>query len=41
MKIEVKQTLSLQSPTSLIVETMRSGVMGGSPSTTQTAYRKN
>jgi hypothetical protein len=40
MKIEVKQTLSLESPTSLIVETTRSGVLGGPPSTTRTSYRK-
>jgi|SRR5262245_25785789 len=41
MKIEVKQTLSLESPTSLIVETTRSGVLGGPPSTTRTVYRKS
>lgn len=41
MKIEVKQTLSLESPTSLIVETTRSGVLGGPPSTTKTVYKKN
>jgi len=40
MKIEVKQTLSLESPTSLIVETTRSGVLGGPPATTRTVYRK-
>ena len=38
---EVKQTLSLESPTSLIVETTRSGVLGGPPSTTRTIYRKS
>ncbi|MGH9940305.1 MAG: hypothetical protein ACREAM_29030 [Blastocatellia bacterium] len=38
---EVKQTLSLVSPTSLIVETARSGVLGGAPSTTRTVYRKS
>jgi hypothetical protein len=38
---EVKQTLSLESPTSLIVETTRSGVLGGPPSTTRTVYRKS
>jgi hypothetical protein len=38
--IEVKQTLTLESPASLIVETTRSGVMGGPPSTTRTTYRK-
>jgi hypothetical protein len=40
MKIEVKQTLSLESPTSLVVETTRSGVLGGPPATTRTVYRK-
>jgi hypothetical protein len=40
MKIEVNQTLSLESPTSLIVETARSGVLGGPPSTTKTVYKK-
>lgn len=40
MKVEVKQTLTLASPTSLVVETTRSGVLGGSPSTTRTIYRK-
>jgi hypothetical protein len=37
---EIKQTLALESPTSLIVETTRSGVLGGPSSTTRTAYRK-
>lgn len=41
MKIEVKQTLSLESPTSLVVETTRSGVLGGPPSTTRTVYKKS
>jgi hypothetical protein len=41
MTIEVKQTLALESPTALIVETTRGGVFGGPPSTTRTAYRKN
>jgi hypothetical protein len=40
-KVEVKQTLSLESPTALIVETTRGGVLGGPPSTTRTVYRKN
>jgi len=40
LKIEVKQTLWLESPTSLVVETTRSGVLGGPPSTTRTVYRK-
>lgn len=40
LKIEVKQTLTLASPTSLIVETTRSGVLGGPSATTRTNYRK-
>ena len=41
MTVEVKQRLALESPTTLIVETTRSGVLGGSPSTTRTVYKKN
>jgi hypothetical protein len=37
---EVKQTLSLESPTSLVVEAARAGVLGGPSSTTRTVYRK-
>ena len=37
---EVRQTLTLESPTSLIVETVRGGVLGGPPSTTRTVYTK-
>ena len=37
---EVKQRLTLESPTSLIIETSRSGVLGGASSTTRTGYRK-
>jgi len=40
MKSEVKQALTLASPTQLIVETTRSGVLGGPPTTTRTVYRK-
>ena len=40
MRSEVKQTLTLASPTSLIVETTRSGVLGGPAMTTRTSYRK-
>jgi hypothetical protein len=40
MASEVKQRLWLESPTSLIIETTRGGVLGGPPSTTRTAYRK-
>lgn len=38
--MEVKRTLSLESPATLIVETVRSGVLGGPPSTTRTVYRR-
>jgi hypothetical protein len=41
VKIEVKQTLSLVSPTSMLVETARSGVLGGPPSMTKTVYKKS
>ena len=37
---EVTQTLTLESPTTLVVETTRAGVLGGLPSTTKTMYRK-
>ena len=37
---ELVQRLSLESPTSLIVETTRKGVMEGPSSTTRTVYRK-
>jgi hypothetical protein len=37
---EVKRTLKLESPTSLSVETVYAGVMGGPPTTTRTTYRK-
>ena len=40
MPVEVKQRLSLESPTSLVVETTRAGVLGGPSSTTKTTYRK-
>jgi hypothetical protein len=40
MTSEVKQILWLESPASLIVETTRSGVLGGPPSMTRTVYRK-
>jgi hypothetical protein len=36
----VTQTLSLESPTSLVVETMRSGVLGGPATSARTVYRK-
>jgi hypothetical protein len=37
---EVRQTLSLESPTSLVVETVRGGALGGPSSTTRTVYTK-
>lgn len=40
-KSEVKQTLTLVSPTQLIVETTRGGVLGGPPTTTKTVYKKS
>jgi hypothetical protein len=40
MSMEVRQVLSLESPTSLVIETTRAGVLGGEPSTTRTTYRK-
>jgi hypothetical protein len=41
MTAEVKQTLSLESLDTLVVETMRAGVLGGPASTTLTVYRKS
>lgn len=40
MMAEMKQTLSLESPASLVVETTRAGILGGPPSTTKTIYKK-
>ena len=40
LTMDVTQTLSLTSPTSLLVEATRSGVLGGKPSTTRTTYTK-
>ena len=37
---EVRQTLTLDSPTSLVVETVRAGVAGGPSSTSRTVYIK-
>jgi hypothetical protein len=37
---EMKQALSLDSPTLLTIETTRAGVMGGAASTTRTVYKK-
>jgi hypothetical protein len=38
--VDVVQRLSLESPTSLVVETTRAGVLGSQPTTTRTVYRK-
>ena len=38
---EVKQSLTLESPAVLVVETTLAGALGGPPSTTKTTYRKN
>jgi hypothetical protein len=40
MSTEVTHTLSLTSPTTLLVEVARAGVLGGPATTTQTTYRK-
>ena len=37
---ELTRTLSLESPTTLVVEVTRAGVIGGPASTTRTVYRK-
>ena len=41
MTSEIKQVLSLASPTSLVIETTQAGALGGSPVTTKTTYQKN
>jgi hypothetical protein len=38
--VEVRQALSLESPTSLIVETTRPGILGGASSTTKATFTK-
>jgi hypothetical protein len=38
--VEVTQTLTLTSPGTMSVETLRAGVLGGKSSTTRTVYRK-
>lgn len=40
MTSETRQALSLESATSLVIETTRSAVMGGKPSSTRSIYRK-
>ena len=37
---EVRQSLTLESPTSLVIETVRGGALGGPSSTTRTVYTK-
>jgi hypothetical protein len=37
---EVKQTLSLESPATLVIETTRAGVLDGPPSATRAIYKK-
>ncbi len=41
MTSETTQLLSLESPISLVIETTRSAVLGGTSSTTRTSHRKN
>ena len=40
LRVEVTRRLSLDSPTRLITETTRAGVLGGASSTTRTVYTK-
>lgn len=40
MTSEVTRTLSLESPASLVVETVIGGVLGGPPTATRTVYRR-
>jgi hypothetical protein len=40
LRVEVTRTISLESPTRLLVETRRAGVLGGPSTTTRTAYTK-
>lgn len=40
MTVDVRQRLTVELPASLIVETTRSGVLGGAASTVRTLYRK-
>jgi hypothetical protein len=39
--VEVRRRLTLESPAVLIVEVTRAGVLGGSPTTTRTIYKKS
>jgi hypothetical protein len=40
LTMEVQQSLTLVSPTSLRIEVTRAGVLGGKATTTRTVYRK-
>src|SRR5688572_1860695 len=40
LKITTTQTLTLESPTQLVVDTVRAGVLGAPDTTTKTVYRK-
>lgn len=40
LRVQVTQRLSLESPTRLIAETTRAGVLGGQPSTVRSVYTK-
>jgi hypothetical protein len=40
LRTQVTRRLTLESPTSLVMETTRAGVMGGQPSTVRTVYTK-
>jgi hypothetical protein len=40
MTSETRQVLSLEAPDTLVIETFRSGVLGGKASTTRTTYRR-
>ena len=41
LTMEAVQTLSLESPTRLVIDVTRAGVLGGPPSTTRTVYTKS
>jgi hypothetical protein len=38
---EVTQRLTLESPTTLVIEATRGAALGGQPTKTRTVYRKN
>jgi hypothetical protein len=38
--VDVTQRLTLESPTTLVVEVTRGGALGGAPTTSRTVYRK-